>query len=251
MLLSEIKLYELDQSLISDLANEITVGYKDKSSSSSKHRQHKNTLEPIQSTHYARIKKFVLEDSTVTPPELKNMLEGSTKNEISAMIAKVQDNANLIRAEFIIGANSSKAIMEVLGARSFSSAHAFNTKIEHDYDSAFPSLEAKIIDRLTARSGPEILANLTDPSKARASVLASLKTVSSNAETALATITDRTKIPEVNAATKNIYADIVEFMFTYITIEKRCQAIQDALGILPAPSPAPAPAPSPAPAPAP
>ena len=237
MLLRQIALLELDGSIISDIANEFELGYRDKTDGANGKMHHDATPEPIDVKHKPKIEKFVLDDTAVTEPELKNLLHSSTKNEISAMISKVRTNAILIRQEFVTLANVRKPIMSVLNLRKFASAHAFNNKIEIEYDSAYPALASKVIDRLTARSGPEILLNLSDPVSARNSVLNSLKVVTDKATTELNTVTDKTKTDELIAATKSTYADIVEFMFVYMTIEKRCEAIQKMLAVMPAPTP--------------
>ena len=231
MLLREIAILELDSSIITDIANEIELGYKGHKQSGSKHEDHPDAA-PIDPKYKHKIEKFVLDDSTVTVPELKDLIDESSKTEISAMISKVQSNAALIRREFIIQANTKKPIMEVLKLHSFTSAEAFNLKIEAGYATSYPALEPKIVARLTERSGGIILLNLSDPGSAKNSVFNSVRAVSEKADAELATVPDKTKIADLTAATQPSYADIVEFMFVYLTIEKRCEAIQDALAIL-------------------
>ena len=227
MLLREIAMFELDGSIVTDIANEIEIGYKGQSGSERGERP--SHIDP---KHKDRIKKFILEDSTVTEPELKDLITASTKTEIAAMVSKVQMNAALIRREFIVQANAEKPIMEVLKLRSLASAAAFNTKMETGYTTTYPTLETKIIHRLTARSGDIILLNLLDPATAMNSVFNSVRAVSDKAATELASVPDKTKITDLTAATLPSYSDIVEFMFVYITIEKRCEAIQHSLATL-------------------
>lgn len=236
MLLRQIALLELDGSIISDIANEFELGYRDKTDGANGKMHHDATPEPIDVKHKPKIEKFILDDAEVTEPELKNLLQSSSKTEISAMISKVRTNAILIRQEFITLANGKKPIMTVLNLRKFASAHAFNNKIENEYDKSYPSLEAKVIDRLTARSRPEILLNLSDPVAARNSVLNSMRAVTEKAVTELGTVADKTKTDDLVAATKSTYANIVEFMFVYMTIEKRCDTIQKLLAVMPAPT---------------
>lgn len=231
MLLREIAMFELDGSIVTDIANEFEIGYKDRSGSGSGsgRTERPSTIEP---KHKGRIEKFILDDSTVTEPELRDLITGSSKTEIAAMVSKVQMNAALIRREFIVQANAKKPIMEVLKLRSLASTTAFNTKIEAGYTTSYPALEAKIIHRLTARSGDIILLNLLDPATALNSVFNSVRAVSEKATAELASIPDKTKIPDLTAATQPSYSDMVEFMFVYITIEKRCEAIQHSLAAL-------------------
>lgn len=229
MLLRQIALLELDGTLISDIANEIELGYRDRSDGANGKMHHDATPEPIDVKHKPKIEKYILDDDEVTSPELKNLLQSSSKNEISAMVSKVQTNAILIRREFIARANVEKSIMTVLNLRKFASAHAFNDKTEIEYATSYPGLESKVTARLTSRSGPEILLNLADPVAAKNSVQKSLRNASDKAIAELGTVTDKTKTAELLAATKNTYADIIEFMFVYMTIEKRCAAIQKLL----------------------
>lgn len=227
MLLRHIKLTELDNSLISDIANQFALGGSDGHDSG----VHTSTAMPskIEETNYKKIEDYIMDNESLSPAELKDLIGTEDKDVISAMVIKVENNCAYVCSEFLKNMTSSKPLMQTLESRDINNTAEFAKKVNDNYDSLYNTHKVKINERISTRSRPVIRDTIIDPSKGLRHIAESIRVETAKASTALSSPTPATNKTEIAARTADIYIEVLEYYMVFLTLQRRSAVIQEAL----------------------